>query len=125
MPDATTTWTFLPYGYLLTVLIEIPVLLVGLSARHPWRDRLIAGFWLTACTYPIVVLVMPPLLWAPLGRAWYLVVAEIFAPLAECVLFRLAYGSSEHRKDNYRDYAAIIVANLASFGLGELIHAVL
>ena len=104
-------------------MIEIPVLMFGLSRRHLWRDRLIAGFWLTACTYPIVVLVLPPLVWAPLGRGWYLVVAEIFAPLAECVLFRLAYGRSKIAKENYRDYAVIILANLASFGLGELIHA--
>ena len=104
-------------------MIEIPVLMIGLSRRHAWRDRLIAGFWLTACTYPIVVLVLPPLIWAPLGRGWYLVVAEIFAPLAECVLFRLAYGTSEQRSADYRDYAVIIVANLASFGLGELLHA--
>ena len=54
---------------------------------------------------------------------WYLVIAETFAPLAECILFRLAYGASEDRWQNYRDYAAIVVANLASFGAGELIHA--
>ena len=124
VPSADTAWTFLPYGYLLTVLIEIPILLIGLSPQHAWRDRLVAGFWLTACTYPIVVLVLPPLIWAPLGRGWYLVIAEIFAPLAECLLFRAAYGGAQGRVVSVRDYLTIILANLASFGLGELIHAI-
>jgi hypothetical protein len=52
-------WRFLPLGYLFTILIETPVLLIGLSRRHSIRQRLFAGVWLTACTYPIVVLVMP------------------------------------------------------------------
>ncbi len=52
---AEELWAFLPWGYLLTVLIEIPILLFGLSSSHRPAKRLIAGFWLTACTYPIVV----------------------------------------------------------------------
>ena len=50
-------WRFLPFGYLLTIAIETPILLFGLSPHHPKRRRLLAGVWLTACTYPIVVLV--------------------------------------------------------------------
>ena len=43
--------------------------------------------WLTACTCPVVVLVLPVL---PEGatRAAYLLAAELFAPAAECLLFR-------------------------------------
>ena len=47
---ASALWSFLPWGYLLTVAIEVPVLLVGLSAHHPLRDRLLAGLALTAFT---------------------------------------------------------------------------
>ena len=100
-------------GYLFTVSIEAPVLLVGLSRTHPIKHRLFAGFWLTACTYPVVWLVLPPLF----EQRWaYLTVAEIFAPAAECLLFWLAFG-----KASPRDLAAIVVANLLSFGLGEVV----
>lgn len=115
-------WQFLPVGYFFTVLIETPVLLVGLSRRYSWRQKLLAGFWLTACTYPIVVLVMPPLLVPWAGRNAYLAVAETFAPLAECLLFRAAFSASEsaNRRVAWRDYAVIVLANLLSFGAGEL-----
>ena len=117
-------WRFLPLGYLLTILIETPILLIGLSGRHPFRRKLFAGVWLTACTYPIVVLVLP-LLFAPDQRVSYLIVAEIFAPVAECVLFWLAFGNKEAigTISMWRDFTAIIVANLASFGIGELLNA--
>lgn len=122
-PDPAEAWAFLPWGYLATVAVELPVLLVGLSARHTIRDRVLAGFMLTAFTYPLVVCVLPPLIWATCGRGWYLVVAETFAPLAECVLFQAAFGRTTDRGSAWRDAAAIIVANLLSFGLGEAWHA--
>ena len=117
-------WRFLPLGYLLTILIETPILCVGLSRRHPLRRKLFAGVWLTACTYPIVTLVLP-LLFAPERRGLYLVVAETFAPVAECALFWLAFGTNEElgKVSMWRDFTAIIVANLASFGIGEVINA--
>jgi len=46
--DLPSNWAFLPVGYLFSVLIETPVLLVGLSPRHPYGRRLFAGLWLTA-----------------------------------------------------------------------------
>src|SRR5262245_8118436 len=112
-------WTFLVVGYVLTVAVEAPILLVGLSRRHPIRHRLFAGFWLSACTYPVVVLVLPPLF--PPGQRWlYLLVAETFAPVAECVLFLIAFGGTEprSRRATLRDCAVIVAANLASFGAG-------
>ena len=60
MPNkADYYWSFLAIGYLASVAIETQVLLIGLSRRHPFSDRLLAGLWLTACTYPIVSLVLP------------------------------------------------------------------
>ncbi|HEV8590186.1 MAG TPA: hypothetical protein VGQ72_15065 [Pyrinomonadaceae bacterium] len=117
-------WRFLPLGYLFTILIETPILLVGLSPRHSIKRRLAAGVWLTACTYPIVVLVLPPL-FANTSRTVYLVVAETFAPVAECILFWLAYGRAEElgKRSVWRDFATIVVANLASFGVGEVLNA--
>jgi hypothetical protein len=117
-------WHFLPLGYLLTILIETPVLCLGLSRRHPLGRKLLAGIWLTACTYPIVTLVLP-LLFAPDRRWLYLVVAETFAPAAECTLFWLAFGKIEEvgQPSVWRDFITIIIANLASFGAGEVMNA--
>lgn len=120
----TDLWHFLIPGYLLTILIETPVLCVGLSRRHPLGRKLFAGAWLTACTYPIVTLVLP-LLFAPDRRALYLLVAETFAPVGECALFWLAFGNREEvgKRSMYRDFITIILANLASFGIGEVLNA--
>ena len=117
-------WLFLPFGYLFTILIETPVLLVGLSKRHSFKRKLFAGVWLTACTYPIVVLVLP-LVFARSSRALYLIVAETFAPVAECILFWLAYGKREEvgRRSMWQDFATIVVANLASFLAGEVMNS--
>ena len=111
-------WRFLPVGYALSVAVETPVLLIGLSSRHSWRRRLFAGLWLTACTYPIVVLVLPALVPA---RIPYLIVAETFAPMAECALFYAVFhdGRGWCEPSLWRDLGVIVLANLASFGFGE------
>ena len=114
-------WMFLPFGYLLTVAIEIPVLLIGLSPTHPWKQKLLAGLFLTACTYPIVVFVLPLTVEHWWGRSLYLLIAEVFAPLAECLLFRLAYPIPVSRSAAIRDMVAIVAANLSSFLIGMLI----
>jgi hypothetical protein len=122
--DINRLWYFLPIGYLTTILIETPVLLVGLSPKLSLKQRLACGVWLTACTYPIVILVLPALL-LDYSRTLYLIVAETFAPLAECVLFWLAFrgGNLFETKDWIRSFIAIVVANLASFGIGEILNA--
>jgi len=117
-------WRFLVPGYLLTILIETPILLIGLSPRHSIKRRVFAGVWLTACTYPIVVLVLP-VVFQSTSRATYLIFAETFAPVAECLLFWLAYGEREAigNRSMWRDFAAIVIANLASFIGGEVLNA--
>ncbi|MFS8084263.1 MAG: hypothetical protein ACMG6H_01400 [Acidobacteriota bacterium] len=117
-------WRFFPLGYLLSILIETPILLIGLSPRHSIRRRLFAGVWLTACTYPIVVLVLP-LVFAGASRTSYLVVAETFAPVGECALFWLAYGEADQfgKASMWRDFAVIVIANFASFIGGEVLNA--
>jgi hypothetical protein len=111
-------------GYLLTVAVETAVLVFGLSRRHPLRAKLFAGAWLTACTYPVVWIVLPPLFDA--DQRWlYLLIAETFAPAAECGIFWFAFvrHAEPDRRATCRDLAAITVANLCSFGLGELLSA--
>jgi hypothetical protein len=125
---------FMLLGYCVTVAIEAPVLVALLSRRHPLRVRLFAGFWLTACTYPVVWLVLPPLFDMDTQRWLYLIVAETFAPAAECAIFWYAFirpaatggGSAEVRETvgrwaTARDLAVITFANLCSFGIGEML----
>ena len=111
------------FAYLVTVAIETPVLLLCLSTRHSTRRRFLSGLWLTACTYPIVVLVLP-LLFGNSSRFAYLATAETFAPAAECALFWITFGKRDERgrASMWRDFAAITAANLASFALGELLN---
>lgn len=114
-------WIFLPRGYLLTIAIEIPILLFGLSSGHPMMRRLIAGCWLTACTYPIVILVLPLTVGVWWGNVAYLAVGETSAPIAECLLFRAAFPLPALRSDAVRDMTAIAVANFASFLIGLML----
>lgn len=116
-------WTFLPFGYLFTIAIETPVLIVGLSPKVTLRQKLWCGVWLTACTYPIVILVLPAIFFDE-SRSLYLTVAETFAPAAECLLFWFAFRRKDllNLSDWSRCMAAIIFANLASFGAGEIMN---
>lgn len=130
-PTPAELWAFLPWGFLVTIAIETPVLYWGLSSRHSRRARIGYGIGLTACTYPVVVLVLP--LWmAGRWRSEYLWVAETFAPVAECLLFWAVErtgasaptadgpqsGAAIPLRDWSRDLLAIVVANLLSFAAG-------
>ncbi len=116
-------WLFLPIGYLTTILIETPVLLFGLSPKLSFKQKLACGVWLTACTYPVVILVLPALL-LDYSKTLYLIVAETFAPAGECFFFWLAFRGRNlfERQDWIRCFVAIVLANLASFGIGEILH---
>jgi hypothetical protein len=115
---------FLPAGYLISVLIETPVLLIGLSARHPLRRKLIAGVWLTVCTYPFVALIFP-LAMRRFSCTTMLIAAETFAAFAECVLFWFAFGREDKPGSllMWRDFGAIVAANLSSFLGGEFLKS--
>jgi hypothetical protein len=122
--DAWRLWLFLPIGYLTTILIETPIVVFGLSPKLSLKQRILCGIWLTACTYPIVVLVLPTIL-GSISWMLYLIVAETFAPLAECIIFWLAFRGKVklNTKDWIRCFIAIVIANLASFGIGEVFNA--
>lgn len=125
LSDPSSLFFFLPIGYLITVLIEAPILVFGLSKTFSFRQRLFAGFWLTACTYPIVGLVLYILL-SNYSRFLYLLVAETFAPVAECALFWFVFrGQMENNlKTKLRNFGVITLANLLSFGAGEILNSV-
>lgn len=112
------------FGYILGTLIETPILMLGLSSRHSMSRRLKSGLWLTACTYPVISLVIPQYIDRALHESLYIVVAEIFAPAAECLLFWLAYGTKYEfgRSSMWQDFGVIVGANLASFAGGALLY---
>lgn len=111
----------------LSILLETPVLLAGLSPVHSWRRRIFAGIWLTACSYPVVVLVIPFLISPENSRTAYLLAAETFAPASECLLFWFAFDRPERRPARVvcRDCLVIVAANLFSFGTGEILRLIL
>jgi hypothetical protein len=114
------------FFYVITIAIETPILVAGLSRRHPVMNRIFAGVWLTACTYPFVWIVFPLLIDRKTNGTLYMIVAETFAPVAECLLFWVAFGNAQPRtRANFvRDMAVVILANLASFGAGLLIDRI-
>src|ERR1043165_2675270 len=120
MPDTpiSALWIFLPFGFFVTILVETPVLLFGLPQKVSIKQRLLCGVWLSACTYPIVVLVLPMMM-ADYSRLQYLWVAETFAPIAECLLFWLAFRSRIplNSVEWAISFLTIVAANLASFGV--------
>jgi len=109
-------WWFLPIGYVLTISIETPILCLGLSREHPFSRRFWCGVWLTACTYPIVVLVIPQFISIDDDYLAYLLVAETVAHFGECALF---YAAFQPLKQPWRDMLVVFGANFASclFGL--------
>jgi hypothetical protein len=58
-------------------------------------------------------------------RWLFLLVAETFAPVAECALFWFTFlrHAPSDRRATRRDFVAIVVANLCSFGVGEVVIA--
>ncbi len=117
-------WWFFPIGYAATILIETPVLLALLPSKISFRQKLACGVWLTACTYPVVVLVLPAAM-ENFGRFWYLLVGELFAHFGECVIFWLAFRGRQdlNTKDWIRSFSAVLLANFASFVIGEILNA--
>ncbi|MDP6446680.1 MAG: hypothetical protein QGG36_20990 [Pirellulaceae bacterium] len=128
MESVSELWKFMLWGYPLTVALEAPILLAGLAPRHSISRRLLAAFWLTACSYPIVAVVLPVLMEGS-PRVLYLAVAEVFAPASECALFWLAFpadrradlkpAESAPKSTWVRDGLVIVAANLFSFSAGE------
>lgn len=117
LPDVESLWRWLPVGYVLTVLLETPVLWTGLRADHAKTTRLLAAAWLTGVTYPIVAVALPALLWPHTSYATYLVVAETFAITTEMALFRWRWGGTP------RDLAVVGLANVVSAVAGGMLTA--
>ena len=111
-------------SYLLTVAIETPVLLIGLSRPHSWKVRLAAGIGLTACTYPLLWFVLPQVISLREHGGLFLAVGETLVSVVECAIFFVVFerGRGFGQRVLVRDWITIVVANLASFGLGEVIH---
>lgn len=113
--------SWMPLYYLITVAVELSVLWFALSRRHTARTKLFAGFWLTACTYPILWLVLPPFF----DDYWtYMAVGETLVPLFECGLFWVVFVRRlpPNPPATGRDMAAVIAANVTSFLFGLVLN---
>lgn len=109
-------------GYLATVVLEAIILIPFLSSRHSLKIKLVSCALLTAFTYPFVVFFFPKLILDTFGELFYVLIAETFAPFAECVLFCIIIKKSYKKLcclSTIRDFAAIIFANIFSFLIGE------
>jgi hypothetical protein len=122
MNDMLNYLQLMVMGYLITIAVETALLILLLSRRHSMRIRLFAGVWLSSCTIPVVWLVLPQL-FEPTDRWRFLLIAETFAPIAECTIFWFTFilQQERDRRATVRDFAAIVIANLCSFGMGELL----
>jgi len=112
-------------GYAVTAAVETIVLTICLSNRHSVLQRIGAGIWLNACSYPAVVLALPRYLIVPGSRWLYVTVAEGFAVGVELLLFFAVFGNRPvarfSRARRWRDGFAIVFANLCSFLVGEVL----
>jgi hypothetical protein len=128
IPSPEALWRWVPLGVVLTVALELPVLLVGLSPwmRSRWRaapphptvgQRCAAAVWLTAVTYPIVAVALPLVLWPRAPYAIYVGVAEAFAITGECLLYRTVWGGTRS------DLVVVAMANVVSATVGMLVTA--
>lgn len=110
-------------GYLTTVSVEVPILLVLLSARHGVKRTIVAALWITLCSYPLVVLTLPSFFPPTRSRLLYYAAAESTAITIEVVLFLCVFGqpggSRNLTPQRGRDCFAIILANASSFLVGE------
>jgi hypothetical protein len=114
-------WGRLLIGYVLTVIVETIILAIALSKRNSLSVCLYAGAWLTACTYPTVNVIIP-ILFKSMGYLAEVATAEVFAAVAECALFWATFSRhSAQGQGSAQDFATITFANVASFGLGELL----
>ncbi len=72
-PSLIGTCALLGFIWVVMVLVQTPVLALGLSRPHTWEVRLLAGGWLSACTVPLLMLVVPYLPEQGWSLAWGLV----------------------------------------------------
>lgn len=109
-------------AFLLTQVVEVPIYLYALRSAVPRRQaRLAVAFGASAVTHPIVWFVIPELVYSPLdplrGWATLIVVAEAFAVGVEAVWLR-AFSLR-------RALLWSLGANMASFGIGQLLRALI
>lgn len=97
----------------MTLALEAPIYAALLSHRS-WKERIV--FWLAAnlFSYPLVFYYFPYLDYPALSRE---LLAEIWAPLCE-----IAVGAIILARFSRRDALAIVMANLFSWQVGNLLY---
>lgn len=123
-PSLIGTCALLGFIWVVMVLVQTPVLALGLSRPHTWEVRLLAGGWLSACTVPLLMLVVPYLPEQGWSLAWGLVefrttvcqpqvaAGGCLAAVAQATLFYFAFDRDEPLASLHvtQDLAAVLVA---------------
>ncbi len=107
-------------GYILSLVVELPVLILALSASYKLIEKVLAGLWLTACTYPAVSWLFSGFIQEPVLLTF---VREAYAAFGEAFLFWLAFVKLAGRTCLRRDILVVILANVLSFLFGELLKS--
>lgn len=104
-------------AFLLTVAIELPVVVALLRVAEPsLRRRAALGVFAQLLSHPLVWFVFPQLPMAPEAS---LALSELWALGSECVFYAVALP----RLRPARALLLALLANGASFGLGEVLRA--
>jgi hypothetical protein len=119
-------WRVLLLGYCLFVAIELPIFLLALSARNDRRQRIFSALWLTACSFPLVILVMPAFIDMFVPKDWHGPVntmqIALITPIVECLLFWMLTRPLDEpnspqvsQAEWIHDLFVIVFANVLSF----------
>ena len=102
-------------AFVLTLVVELPIVAVVLRQAEPWLvRRLAAGVYANLASHLVVWYVLTQLF--ELGSAAYLLAAEGWAVAAETVFYALVLRGVSPR----RAALTAVVANGASFAVGRL-----
>jgi hypothetical protein len=103
-------------AFSLTLLIELAVALPLLGSVAGLQRRASAVVLAQLVTHPAVWFIFPLIGWS---QPVYLLVAESWAVLLECALYRTVFPSLRWSKA----LAVAALANAASYAVGQLLHA--
>ena len=103
-------------AFSLTLLIELAVGVPLLGSVAGWQRRVSAVTLAQLVTHPAVWFIFPLLGWS---QQLYLLVAESWAVLLECTLYRTTFPALPWSKA----LAVAALANAASFAVGQLLRA--
>ena len=107
--DPLSLAEYLPY-FLKTFILELPIYFIFLTRMHSFFRIVMINLVLNLLTHPLIFLGMP-VMFEKFGFTYlqYLLIAEIFAPLAEGIFLNYAF-----KVEGRTAFRAAVMANLFS-----------